>query len=53
MRCYEKHLILHGVLFQKKKKMSHLYTNIKPRDRKIKVDKWIYIGHLEFIINYL
>jgi len=48
MCCYEKHLILHGVVFQKKK-MSHLYTYIKPHDRKIKVDKWIYIGHLELV----
>ena len=51
MRCYEKHLILHGILFQNK--MSHLYTYIKAHDRKIKVNKWVYICHLELIINYL
>ena len=51
MCCYEKHLILHGVLFQKK--MSHLYTYIKPHDRKIKVDKRFYIDHLRLIINKL
>lgn len=33
--------------------MSNLYIYIKPHDRKIKVDKWFYIDHLELIINYL